>query len=75
MFVLQLNKLITNFCDHINNIKNKRNIGLFRNYTTRLMDKMGLAAGTIGSYRSQKYFSYKMSVFISSLCLLIALEG
>jgi len=64
-----------NFCDCINNVKNKRNIGLFRNYTTRLMDKMGLEAGTIGSYRTQKYFSYKMSLFISSFCLLIGLEG
>jgi len=26
------------------------------------MDEMGLAAGTIGPYRPQKYFSYKMSV-------------
>jgi len=39
------------------------------------MDKMGLEAGTIGSYRTQKYFSYKMSLFISSFCLLIGLEG
>jgi len=32
-----------NFCDCNNNIKKKRNIGLglFKNYTTQLMDKTG----------------------------------
>ena len=38
---------MTNFCDRNNNIKNKGNIGLFRNYATLEMDKMGLEAGTI----------------------------
>jgi len=49
---------MTNFCDRNNNIEKKRNIGLFRNYTTLQMDKMGLVAGTI-AYRSQFNFSYK----------------
>jgi len=46
---------MTNFCDRNNNIKKKRNIDVFTNYTTRQMDKMGIAVGT---FRPQFNFSY-----------------
>ena len=40
-----------NFCDR-DNIKKKRDI--FRNYRTQQMDKMGLAAGTVGLWHGME---------------------